>query len=177
MEHVLAAVALRRCHRLSVPYRSGKSMEPRRCCAGKRPSCSFSPLPLGEVDGTTPRCTGARSALTIFQSPTARGSRWNLAARSAPAPCSRLLSVPYRSGKSMEPGSATAMPSTRSLSVPYRSGKSMERLILRILSNQTYGCHAARCAVVSGPQCTSEVQFANQFDCGMTALVARCTAR
>ena len=86
---------------------------------------TFSPLPLGEVDGTA-TARRLRSRLHVFQSPTARGSRWNTG-RPAAAPGLRPLSVPYRSGKSMEHGHVHAAARyALALSVPYRSGKSME---------------------------------------------------
>ncbi len=111
---------------VSVPYRSGKWVEPSTNAGKPASSGRFSPLPFGEVGGTRQnnRLIGRFNGF----SPLPFGEVGGTTGGAGPGRGQKQVSVPYRSGKWVEPrGSASSRPAAPHVSVPYRSGKWVER--------------------------------------------------
>ncbi len=110
--------------RVSVPYRSGKWVEQCWQRASRPTSSSFSPLPFGEVGGTM-RDAGEEILEGRF-SPLPFGEVGGTCLCLTFVNLQRV-SGPYRSGKWVEPRNLYSSRSAYRVSVPYRSGKWVEQ--------------------------------------------------
>ena len=125
--------------RLSVPYRSGKSMEhPARVWTAPRLSIFQSPTARGSRWNSRPAAAAARR-IRRFQSPTARGSRWNRWPAGLPWPYLPFSPLPLGEVDGTPHAERRSSVWAYDLSVPYRSGKSMEPRQLRRVTGAALG--------------------------------------